>query len=627
MKLIDPLKSIEEVLEAAGVPSAAPLSVSAQMASTAIPVHVVGDEKDPLKEDFRLFLTMIWHHLGLPTPSALQLNMAWWLQHGPRKKVILAFRGASKSWITGAFALWLLYCDPQKKVLVISASLDRAVQFVTWCLALIREVPQLKHLYPEPHQRSSARFFDVCGARPAQSPSMRAVGVTGQMAGSRADHIVVDDAEIPVNSATTEMRDKLETALQEVEAILVPGGRVDYLGTPQVEDSVYAKLPRKGYTLRIWPVRHPTPKQARKYGDALAPWLVKRLKDDPTLAGKSVWPQRFTDQDIAERELGYGRSGFLLQFMMDMSLSESDRYPLKLADLMCLALDSEKAPEEIIWGSDPALVHKDLPHMGFSGDFFHRPTVVGPSYARFERTIGWCDPSGRGSNETALAITSSLNGRIFARHIDGWKDGYGKETLEAICRACITYGVGELFVEDNFGDGMFLALLEPVMARMWKEHNAKLPPGKRSGTTVTGVKSPKHQKELRILNILEPASQQHRLVVDKKVVLEDQKVLDRTEVDENTRPQYSVFHQYTHLTRDNGSLKQDDRLEALAGAVSQYSDIIGTDPWEAMGKRREAALEDELEALFEEADDLQAPASGSAHKSRIWKPWRTAVRP
>jgi hypothetical protein len=72
-------------------------------------------EDDPLKSDFRNFLALIWRHLKLPVPSPVQLSLAWWLQHGPSRAVVLGFRGMAKSWITGAFILWNLYCDPSGK--------------------------------------------------------------------------------------------------------------------------------------------------------------------------------------------------------------------------------------------------------------------------------------------------------------------------------------------------------------------------------------------------------------------------------------------------------------------------------------------------------------------------------
>jgi hypothetical protein len=71
--------------------------------------------------DFRVFLCQVWDFLGLPTPTKVQLDIAWYLQHGPRRKIVEAFRGVGKSYITVAFVLWTLLLNPQAKILVVSA--------------------------------------------------------------------------------------------------------------------------------------------------------------------------------------------------------------------------------------------------------------------------------------------------------------------------------------------------------------------------------------------------------------------------------------------------------------------------------------------------------------------------
>tara|TARA_B110000037_G_C16776395_1_gene365482 strand:- start:303 stop:464 length:162 start_codon:yes stop_codon:yes gene_type:complete len=52
------------------------------------------------------------------------------------------------------------------------------------------------------------------------------VGISGQLAGSRADVIVADDIEVPNNSMTQGMRDKLSEAVKKFDAILKPDGRI-----------------------------------------------------------------------------------------------------------------------------------------------------------------------------------------------------------------------------------------------------------------------------------------------------------------------------------------------------------------------------------------------------------------
>ncbi len=103
---------------------------------------------DPLKADFRNFLWLIRQHPNGPEPTPVQYGIASDLQHGPRRLVIEAFRGVGKSWITSAFVCWLLYCNPQLKIMVVSASKARSDQFSVFTLRLIREVDILRFLEP-----------------------------------------------------------------------------------------------------------------------------------------------------------------------------------------------------------------------------------------------------------------------------------------------------------------------------------------------------------------------------------------------------------------------------------------------------------------------------------------------
>ena len=193
--------------------------------------------------DFRNFLYLVWRHLNLPEPTPIQYDIANYIQNGPRRLVIEAFRGVGKSYITSAFVVHQLLINPELKVLVVSASKTRSDDFSTFTQRLIHEMPILNHLKPREEQRASKISFDVGPAAASHSPSVKSVGITGQLAGSRADLIVADDIEIPNNSATQMMRDKLGESIKEFDAILKPEGRIVYLGTPQTELSIYEELP------------------------------------------------------------------------------------------------------------------------------------------------------------------------------------------------------------------------------------------------------------------------------------------------------------------------------------------------------------------------------------------------
>lgn len=95
------------------------------------------------------------------------------------------------------------------------------------------------------------------------------------------------------------------------------------------------------------------------------------------------------------------------------------------------------------------------------------------------------------------------------------------------------------------------------------------------------------QKEKRIIDVLEPVMNQHRLVIDKALVKKD--------YDSAPDPKYSLFYQLTRITKDKGALIHDDRLDALAGAVAYWVEQMGRDTEKAAQSHRERLLDAELQ--------------------------------
>lgn len=586
--VIDPLKS----------------TIKQQSRST---THLTPVEKifnDPVLDDFRVFLTILWRYLGLPDPTELQLDIAWYMQHHQRSGeidhlVIMAFRGAAKSWITGAYVLWTLLRDPQKKVLVASGSSRRSINFVTWCLNLINEMPLLQHLRPKPHQRQSSTAFDVGPARPDQTPSVFAVGILAQIVGFRGDLIVGDDVETNTNSLTPVMRDKIADAVKEFDAIIKPGGQIIFLGTPQTDASIYNRLPARGYVIRIWPARFPTGKQRRSYGEKLAPWVTWKLAQNPKLAGKSTEPTRFSDEDLAARELSWGKAGFALQYMLDTSLTDVDRYPLRLSNLIVMGLDRRSGPDLVSWGAGEHLILRDVETICLDGDRVYGPASVSETYSKYARKAAFIDPSGKGADETTLTIGGVLHSTPFVLKQAGWTDGFSPKTLQEIANLLVEFDVGVCQVEEDFGQGMFAQLLRPVVKEAWERKRKAMPhiPGEtRTGTEIVSERAAKQQKELRILEVLEPLFQGNRLVIAKEVLMDDYRATmsrDGTEL----RDRYSLMYQITRLTREKDCLTHDDRVEGLAGLLRLFQEELGLVPAEQSEKAREARLEAELKRL------------------------------
>jgi hypothetical protein len=130
--------------------------------------------------------------------------------------MIMAFRGVGKSWVYGAFVCWRLLCNPDWKIMVVSASKPYADALSQFVKRLIDEMEVLRHLKAGKGQRDSLIMFDVGPARTSKDPSVKSVGITGQLTGSRADEIIADDIESLNNSATQNGRDALPRSHQGV---------------------------------------------------------------------------------------------------------------------------------------------------------------------------------------------------------------------------------------------------------------------------------------------------------------------------------------------------------------------------------------------------------------------------
>ena len=544
---------------------------------------------DALKDDFKLFLQALWQQLDLPSPTRAQYAIADYLQHGPKRLQIQAFRGVGKSWITGAFVLWTLFNDPERKVMIISASKERADNMSIFLQKLIIETPWLVHLRPKSDDSRWSRIsFDV-NCSPHQAPSVKSVGITGQLTGSRADLMILDDIEVPGNSMTEMMREKLLQLCTEAESILTPkkDSRIMYLGTPQTTFTIYRKLAERNYRPFVWPARYPRKDKLSQYENLLAPQIVEDIE-----MGVEEWaptdPDRFTGDDLVEREAAMGRSNFMLQFQLDTTLSDAEKFPLKFSDLVITSVNPTQAPDAVVWCSDPRNVLKDLPTVGLPGDYFYSPMQLQGEWSDYTETICSVDPSGRGSDETAATYISQKNGFLYVHEVRAYRDGYSDNTLLDILRGCKRYNVTKLLIETNFGDG--------IVAELFKKHLQQT----KQAIDVEEVRA-NVRKEDRIIDALEPIMNQHKLIVDRGVVEWDYS--SNKDAPPEERLLYMLFYQMSRMCREKGAVKHDDRLDSLAQGVKYFTDAMGISAYEAVKMRKQEEWQDVLDTFL---DDPQA---------------------
>ena len=178
-------------------------------------------------------------------------------------------------------------------------------------------------------------------------------------------------------------------------------------------------------------------------------------------------------------------------------------------------------------------------------------------------------------DETAYAIIKFLNGYLFLFEVGGFKDGYTDTTLQQLANKAKFYGVNEVVIEANYGDGMFTKLITPVF----------------TATHPCSISEVKHskQKELRIIDTLEPVMMRHKLIVATSVIQDDYKVYERD-------PHRSLIYQMTRLSREKGALAHDDRLDAVTMAVAFWIEHLDRDAQVGLDE----AWEEQLEAWMDE---------------------------
>lgn len=243
----------------------------------------------------------IWNHTqGLHTP-AVHKNIVHFLQsawiNGDTKALLMAFRGCGKSTLVGLFCSWILYRNPNVRILVVSAESDLAKRMVRTVKRLIERHPYTAPLKPKRAEQWAGNCFTINRPQELRDASMTAEGILGNITGMRADVVICDDVEVPNTANTAAKREKLRCLLGEVDYILVPNGLQLYVGTPHTEHSIYSTAHMGD-----------TPPFLYGFNRLEIPLLDK--------GGKSVWAERFSDTDIHILRTRHGEQKFNAQMLL-----------------------------------------------------------------------------------------------------------------------------------------------------------------------------------------------------------------------------------------------------------------------------------------------------------------------
>jgi hypothetical protein len=536
-----------------------------------------------LLNDFKYFLYFVWLFFpDLPNPTKVQYDMADFLQSPDNRKMIMAYRGLGKTYITSAYVCWKLWKNPNHTFIIASATQRFAEEIGSGIKKILKGMPLVKHLDPALTTKDSVYAFMVAGCtRQDRSPSVSIKSITGHLAGARADEIIADDCEVEGNSRTQANRETILNGTKEFSNIIKPGGNITYLGTPQTEDSIYKDLPSRGYVVKTWTARYPEINKIDDYNGRLPNWIIEDLEINPDLQGEPLNPLQHNHEDLISREIDNGKAGFMLQYMLDTVLTDAARFPLKTSDLILMDLDIDSAPTKITWASSKSL-ELELPNVGFNGDRFYSPMHVGEQYEDYEGSVMSIDPSGRGADETSYSIVKVLAGKIFVLDVGGLVGGYSEDTMISLCKIAKDYKVQKIVVESNMGDGMFTSILQSILTKFYPVEVEEV-----------------HQntnKESRIISSLESSMSMHRVIFNKSIIEKESKLYNSEKKGVLSK---SLIYQLTRITKDKGSLKHDDRLDALAMAIKYWVDYLNMNEDDAIEDYKNEQFQKEIDSYFE----------------------------
>ena len=536
-----------------------------------------------LQDHYRSFIPFLedgMAELGF-NATAIQHEIGNWMEHGPQYLMVQAQRGQAKTTVAALFAVWCLIHSPSHRVLVISAGGTQANEISTLIVRVIMSMDVLECMRPDKQagDRTSVEAFDVHHSLKGldKSPSVACVGIDSNLQGKRADLLIADDVESGKNSATAVQRAKLLHITKDFTSINSTG-RIIWLGTPQTLESIYNSLPARGVTIRIWPGRYPTEKQRLFYGMNLAPSIVMALAKNPALAtgggllgdqGQPIDPEIMPEHTLMSKELDQGDAYFQLQHMLNTTLSDSLRYPLKPEKLVLLRTNQERMPLNIVRGmTDTHMVEKSVADFPFR---LSTPHEVSEETALFQSLWGYVDPAAGGANadETAYAIGGFLNGNIILLSAGGIPGGYDEEKLEELAKIFGAYPkLDGITIEKNMGFGAFRQVWTPILRKHFK--------GQIEDDLVVG------QKEKRIIETLAPIMGRGALIIDESVIEEDR--MRCAGYTNSMQQSYSLFYQLAKMSMARGALVHDDRADALEGLCRHYQEAIALDQKKGLAK-------------------------------------------
>ena len=357
---------------------------------------------------------------GRSTPD-LHLAMSDWFeqtQSNPRR-IIQVFRHAGKSHLVCLYVVWRLLMNPNFSCIIVSAKRNVALRNSLMIRTVIESNPLTQHLKKDLTQWQVQNFTvdrDVISL----NPSVAVTSLGASYTGMHADLIIGDDLEVSDNSITKEARERIKERVSEFSKM---APNILLCGTPHSSESLYDHLVDIGYHIHKIPVYNAETEEL-------------------------AWPNHPDGQfswEWLERERASTTEGdFKSQYML---------IPSKTYEPL-IELDKIQ-----FYKKDISVHHLAQPFGGYLPVVRLGETNDAPN---IRRMAGAWDPATglHGRDASVFAVTMRDDkGNVYVHDVIEL-NAVDKETKDfsnqivQIINACAKYGIGTVFIEENFSSSL-----------------------------------------------------------------------------------------------------------------------------------------------------------------------------
>lgn len=194
--------------------------------------------------------------------------------------ISVCIRSGKSQWFSVLLPAWYLIHNPNKKVIICSATQERAMEFSSQVRQLVDKWGYLNNVSIDPKWKAKDRF-KIKGT----DGGLYAFGSTSSIAGLGCHLLILDDIIRDQQSAENEtQRDVLQQWVNaEALSRLEPGGKVIFVGSRRHQDDCSARLLK---------LNDDIPLLQNKWKEILFPAINE--------AGEALWPERYPVEKLLQ---------------------------------------------------------------------------------------------------------------------------------------------------------------------------------------------------------------------------------------------------------------------------------------------------------------------------------------